>query len=51
MTGSPIKLSDTPVAYAAPPPLLGQHTQEVLRNDLGLSDSDIATLIADQVVT
>lgn len=27
---SPIGLSETPVAYNTPPPLLGEHTQEVL---------------------
>lgn len=30
MVASPIKLSATPVAYRLPPPLLGQHTDEVL---------------------
>lgn len=30
VVGNPIKLSRTPVAYEAPPPTLGQHTDEVL---------------------
>jgi formyl-CoA transferase/CoA:oxalate CoA-transferase len=30
MLGSPLNLSDTPVTYRLPPPLLGEHTQEVL---------------------
>jgi len=31
LLGNPAKLSGTPVRYRRPPPLLGQHTQEVLR--------------------
>ena len=43
LVASPMKLSATPVQYRRPPPLLGQHTDEVLR-ELGLSAADIATL-------
>jgi crotonobetainyl-CoA:carnitine CoA-transferase CaiB-like acyl-CoA transferase len=35
LVGSPLKLSDTPVAYKLPPPKLGQHTEEVLKELLG----------------
>jgi crotonobetainyl-CoA:carnitine CoA-transferase CaiB-like acyl-CoA transferase len=31
LVGSPLKMSDTPVEYRLPPPLMGEHTQEVLR--------------------
>ena len=31
LVGNPLKLSRTPVAYERPPPLLGQHNDEVLR--------------------
>ncbi len=41
---SPIKLSATPPSYDAPPPLLGQHTREVLRERLGLSDEELDRL-------
>lgn len=44
MVGSPVKLSDTPVEYKCPPPMLGQNTDEVLRRQLGLSDEQLATL-------
>lgn len=31
LVGSPLKFSDTPVAYKRPPPKLGEHTDEVLK--------------------
>lgn len=31
LVGSPLKMSATPVEYRLPPPLMGQHTQEILR--------------------
>jgi crotonobetainyl-CoA:carnitine CoA-transferase CaiB-like acyl-CoA transferase len=37
--GNPIKFSETPVSYRLPPPLLGQHTSEILQ-DLGYSDEE-----------
>jgi len=43
VTGNPVKLSDTPGEITAPPPLLGQHTQEVLEG-LGYSARDIEEL-------
>lgn len=50
LVGSPLKLSATPVAYTLPPPMLGQHTDEVLRTVLGLSDKDIGDLKAGGVI-
>ncbi len=44
MAGSPLKLSRTPVRMDAPPPLLGQHTEEVLRQYLGVTSQDIQRL-------
>ncbi|MDA0230604.1 MAG: CaiB/BaiF CoA-transferase family protein [Proteobacteria bacterium] len=46
MTGNPIKMSASDEDTYAPPPLLGQHTDNVLRDLLGKSESDIATLRA-----
>ena len=37
VVGSPLKFSDSPVTYDRPPRLLGQHTDEVLR-ELGFDD-------------
>ena len=44
LVGSPMKMSATPPAYDMPPPLLGQHTEEVLGELLGKSDDEIAAL-------
>ena len=40
MIGQPIELSDTPGRISTAPPLLGEHTDDVLR-DVGYSDDDI----------
>ncbi|MBX8562195.1 CoA transferase [Pseudomonas cichorii] len=41
---SPIRLSETPVEYRRAPPLLGEHTQEVLQNILGLKAEEVLAL-------
>ena len=48
--GTPIKLSDTPAALRAAPPTLGQHTESVLRQDLGLGHEAIGNLRTTGVV-
>ena len=40
LIGNPLKLSDTPVSYRNPPPFLGQHTDEVLEEVLGLNAAE-----------
>lgn len=40
---NPLQLSETPVEYPNGPPALGEHTEQVLRNVLGMSSEDIAT--------
>jgi formyl-CoA transferase len=44
LVASPMRLSKTPVEVRMPPPLLGQHTDEVLRDELGMSASQINEL-------
>ena len=47
---SPMKMSATPATSDKAPPLLGQHTDEVLRNVLSRSGDEIAALRARGVV-
>ena len=42
LVASPIKLSQTPVQHLRPPPLVGQHTDEVLQEVLGWGAQQIA---------
>jgi len=46
---TPIELSETPGTYRRPAPLLGEHTDEILRN-LGYDKAEIAALRREQVV-
>ncbi len=47
---NPIRLSQTPIEYQRAPPLLGQHTDEVLERLLGLDDDAIAGLRKDAII-
>jgi len=47
---SPLRLSATPVSYDKAPPLLGEHTDEVLAQVLGRDAAQIAALRADGIV-
>ena len=44
VSGVPIKLSDTPGAVSTAPPLLGQHTAEILKGLLGYSLKEVEEL-------
>ena len=44
MVGPPVRMSDTPGAVRSPAPLLGEHTDAVLKTRLAMSDGDIARL-------
>jgi crotonobetainyl-CoA:carnitine CoA-transferase CaiB-like acyl-CoA transferase len=44
LVASPLKLAGSPTVAPTPPPMLGQHTHEVLRELLGLRDSELAAL-------
>jgi crotonobetainyl-CoA:carnitine CoA-transferase CaiB-like acyl-CoA transferase len=47
---SPMRFSATPVEYKLAPPVLGQHTEEILRGLLHLDDAAIAKLRAEGTV-
>ncbi len=47
---SPLRLSRSPVGRGRAPPVLGQHTDEVLRDLAGLTDREIRALRGDGVV-
>jgi crotonobetainyl-CoA:carnitine CoA-transferase CaiB-like acyl-CoA transferase len=53
LVASPMKLAATPVRgpdQGLPPPLLGQHTEEVLRSVLSLDDAQLSDLKARKVI-
>ena len=50
MVGIPFRLNGTPAAIRRAPPLLGQHTEEVLSEELGMSAARIAQLRAEKVI-
>jgi crotonobetainyl-CoA:carnitine CoA-transferase CaiB-like acyl-CoA transferase len=47
---NPVKLSATPPSYRTAPPALGEHTEAVLRETLGMGEAEIADLKAKGVV-
>ena len=50
MLGIPFRFSDTPASIRRAPPLLGQHTEAVLREELGFSDARITALRKEKVI-
>jgi crotonobetainyl-CoA:carnitine CoA-transferase CaiB-like acyl-CoA transferase len=50
MAGIPVKFSATPASVRLPPPLLGEHTEEVLSSWLGMNDKEIEELKTKNVV-
>jgi succinate---hydroxymethylglutarate CoA-transferase len=50
MLGIPFRFSDTPASVRRPPPMLGQHTDQVLQDELGLSERRIDELRAKKVI-
>ena len=50
LLGVPVKLSDTPGGVRTAPPTLGQHTDTVLTNDLGLPAAEIDRLRALRIL-
>jgi crotonobetainyl-CoA:carnitine CoA-transferase CaiB-like acyl-CoA transferase len=50
MIGPPVRMSETPGSVRAPAPLLGEHTEQILRERLALNDADIARLRHARVI-
>jgi formyl-CoA transferase len=50
MVANPIKFSATPIRHDVPPPLLGQHTREVLASVLGMGDAEFEKLETEGLV-
>ncbi len=50
LVGPPYKFSGTPAAVRRPPPMLGEHTDEILREELGLDTAAITALRRDRVI-
>lgn len=48
--GNPIKMSETRPQIRQAPPVLGQHTEDILRKDVGLGDDEVRTLRAAGVI-
>jgi formyl-CoA transferase len=47
---SPMRFSGTPVEYTVPPPLLGEHTREVLGELLGMRSEELDQLAAMKII-
>jgi crotonobetainyl-CoA:carnitine CoA-transferase CaiB-like acyl-CoA transferase len=45
-----MRFSETPIEHGLPPPLLGQHTDEVLRSLLGKSEAEVARLRSEGII-
>jgi crotonobetainyl-CoA:carnitine CoA-transferase CaiB-like acyl-CoA transferase len=50
VVGNPLNFSDTPLEYRRPPPLLGEHTAEILREVLNLDDAEIERLAQQKAI-
>ena len=50
LVGPPVRMSETPGAVRAPAPLLGEHTAEVLKTRLGLSEDELERLRSERVI-
>jgi CoA:oxalate CoA-transferase len=50
MPNTPLKFSQTPIELQEPAPLLGQHTQQVLGEWLGLSVEELEALRAEGTI-
>ena len=49
-SGSPLRFGGTDNLRASPAPVLGQHTEEILKDDLRLGDAEVGRLLAENIV-
>ena len=50
LVASPMRFTGTPLEFKVPPPTLGQHTDEILREVLGRSAAEVARLKAGGII-
>ena len=50
LVANPVRLSETPANYRLPPPVLGQHTDQVLEKILDMSSDEVAALRRQGVI-
>jgi len=50
LVASPMRFSGTPLEYRLPPPLLGEHTDQILKDFLELNETEIGKLRADGII-
>ena len=50
LIGSPMKMSETPVSYRNAPPTLGQHTNEILLEILGMDEEECRDLARNRII-
>jgi crotonobetainyl-CoA:carnitine CoA-transferase CaiB-like acyl-CoA transferase len=50
LVASPMRFSETPLEYRLAPPLLGEHTDQVLKQFLKMDEAEIGKLRADGVI-
>lgn len=50
LIATPLHFLETPISYRNAPPALGEHTREVLKELLDVTDDELATLHQNQVI-
>jgi len=50
LISNPIKMNETPVSYRYAPPLLGEHTNEILKTELNLDEDQINSLKDKKII-
>ena len=50
LISNPIKMNETPVSYRYAPPLLGEHTDEILKAELNLNEDQIKSLKDSKII-